>query len=131
MRWAALKHRRALGALVVIAALLVAGRLALNPFVARHTRDVLDSLKDYRGSFDSVSVSLYKLSYTIDGLKLVQTPTPPGGSEKRPFFYARRIEIGLHWRGPIHKNQLVGNAGLDQPKKKQIPRPPQGENPTQ
>jgi len=116
MRWAALKHRRALGALVVIAALLVAGRLALNPFVARHTRDVLDSLKGYRGSFDSVGVSLYRLSYTIDGLKLVQVPTPPGGSEKRPFFYAKRIRIALHWRDLIHKHELVATAELEGPK---------------
>ncbi|HZR11063.1 MAG TPA: DUF748 domain-containing protein [Myxococcales bacterium] len=56
------------------------------------------------------------LSYTIDGLKLVQVPTPKGGQKDRPFFYARRIELGLHWRDLIHKHELVGNVELDGPK---------------
>src|SRR4051812_39731421 len=124
------RHRGLWITLLVIAGLLVAGRLALNPFVSRHTQQVLDSLKGYRGSFDSVSVSLYKLSYTIDGLKLVQTPTPPGGSEKRPFFYARRIEIGLHWRDLIHTHELVGSAELDQPKMNLIAGPSKGQSQT-
>src|ERR1700682_621054 len=113
---AAHRRRGILGALLTIAALLVAGRLALTPFVARHTRQVLQNLKGYRGSFDDVSFSLLRLSSTIDGLKLVQVPTPPGGDEKRPFFYAKQIEIGLHWRNLIHKHELVGTVELDGPK---------------
>ena len=116
MRLAAHRHRKLLLSLAIVAVLLVAARLALNPFVASHTREVLASLKGYRGSFDDVSVSLWRLSYTIDGLKLVQVPTPPGGSEKRPFFHAARIAIGLHWRDLIHKRELVGTVDLDRPK---------------
>src|SRR4051812_35901152 len=101
---------------VAIAAVLVLARLALNPFVGRRTQRVLDSLNGYRGSFKTVKVSLWKLSYTIDGLKLVQVPAPPGATEKRPFFYSDRIEIGLHWRDLIHKHELVGTVELDQPK---------------
>jgi uncharacterized protein YhdP len=108
--------RRAAYVLIVVAALLVAGRLALNPFVTKHTKEVLSSLKGYRGTFDGVSVSLYRLSYTIDALKLVQVPTPKGGSEKRPFFYADEIRLGLHWRNLIHKHELVGSVELDHPK---------------
>ena len=78
--------------LLVIAAVLVVARLALNPFVKHHTQEVLDSLQGYRGSFKDVSVSLYRLSYTIDGLKLVQVPAPRGGENKRPFFFAQRIQ---------------------------------------
>jgi hypothetical protein len=88
----------------------------LTPLVARHTRQILQNLKGYRGSFDDVSFSLLRLSYTIEGLKLVQVPTPPGGDEKRPLFYAKRIEIGLHWRNLIYKHELVGAAELDGPK---------------
>ena len=113
---AARRHQPWLWVPAIVAALLVIGRLALNPFASRHTQQVLDSLQGYRGSFDTVAISLWKLSYTIEGLKLVQVPTPPGGSEKRPFFYARRIEIGLHWRDLIHKHELVGTVELDQPK---------------
>src|SRR3982751_81522 len=105
--------RRLLWTLVIIAAVLAGARIALNPFIAHRTRLVLDSLKGYRGTFDSVSVSLWKLSYSIEGLKLVQVPTPPGASEKRPFFYAERIQIGLHWRNLIHNRELVGTAELD------------------
>ncbi len=104
---------------IVVAAvvgLLAAARLALNPLAARHTRQVLASLHGYRGTFDAVSVSPWHLSYAIEGLKLVQVPTPPGASEKRPFFYARRIEIGLHWRDLIHRHELVAGVELDEPK---------------
>lgn len=122
--------RRLLITVLVIVGLLVAGRLALNPFVAHHTQQVLDSLKGYRGSFDDVAIDLHKLSYTIEGLKLVQVPTPPGGSEKRPFFYAKRIEIGLHWRDLIHKHELVGTVELDDPKLNLIAGPSKGESQT-
>jgi hypothetical protein len=116
MRWIGRRYRGVLWGLAILAGVLLLGRLALNPFAARHTRQVLESLKGYRGSFDDVSVSLWNLSYTIGGLKLVQVPTPPGASEKRPFFYAQRIRIGLHWRDLIHKRELVGTVELDKPK---------------
>ena len=116
MRWTAHRHLGLLWALAFVAVVVVAARFALNPFVARHTQQVLDSLKGYRGSFKDVSISLWRLSYTIDGLKLVQVPTPPGASEKRPFFYAERIQIGLHWRNLIHNRELVGTTELDRPK---------------
>ena len=116
MRWTLRGHHKLLWTSAAIVAVLIAGRLALNPFVSQHTQQVLDSLKGYRGSFDDVSVSLWRLSYTIDGLKLVQIPTPPGANDKRPFFHANRIVIGLHWRNLIHKRELVGSVELDQPK---------------
>ncbi|MCA1827018.1 MAG: DUF748 domain-containing protein [Myxococcales bacterium] len=125
-----MRHRKLLITLAIIAGVLIAGRIALNPFVAHHTQQVLDSLKGYRGSFEDVAVSLYKLSYTIDGLKLVQVPTPPGASEKRPFFYAKRIEIGLHWRDLIHKHELVGSAELDGPKLNLIAGPSKSKSQT-
>lgn len=111
-RW----RRLALFSAAALLSALVAFRLLLNPFVARHTREVLSSLKGYRGHFTDVSVSLLHLSYTIDGLKLVQVPTPPGASEKRPFFYARRIRIGLRFRELIYRRELVATVELDGPK---------------
>ena len=113
---AAQRRRILLWSLVVVAALLVAARIALNPFVAKHTRSVLQSLRGYRGTFDGVTLSFVHLSYTIDGLKLVQVPTPKGAAEKRPFFYAKRIEIGLHWRDLLYRRELVGSVELDEPK---------------
>jgi hypothetical protein len=110
------RRRVILVALLALGGLLVAGRLALTPFVAWQTRKVLQSLQGYRATFDTASFSLVHLSYSIDGLKLVQVPTPPGGDEKRPFFYAKRIVIGLHWHNLIHRHELVGSVELDQPK---------------
>ena len=109
-------RRVLLWTLAALAVALVVVRAALNPFVAKHTRSVLASLHGYRGTFDDVSVSLWHLSYTIEGLKLVQVPTPPGASEKRPFFYVKRAEIGLHWRDLIFRRELVGAVELDNPK---------------
>jgi len=110
------RHQRLFAGLLVLAGLLVAGRLALNPWVSTHTRDVLSSLKGYRGDFDDVSISLLHLSYSIDGLKLVQVPTPPGADVKRPYFYARHIGIGLHLRELIQKRELVAAVDLEGPK---------------
>jgi uncharacterized protein DUF748 len=125
-----MRHGRLVIALAILAVVVLAGRVALNPFVSRHTQAVLDGLQGYRGSFAAVSINLHKLSYTIEGVKLVQVPTPPGGSEKRPFFHARRIEIGLHWRDLIHKHELVGSVELDEPKLNFIARPSKGESQT-
>jgi hypothetical protein len=108
--------RRTAIALAVVVAVLVAARLSLNPYVKHHTQQVLDSLKGYKGSFQDVSVSLHRLSYTIEGLKLVQVPAPRGGETKRPFFFAQRIRLGLHFRDLIHKHELVGSVEIDAPK---------------
>ncbi len=113
----AVRRRTALvAALVVVAVVLAAARIALGPLVARRTRAVLASLHGYRGSFDDVSISLWHLRYTIEGLKLVQVPTPPGASRERPFFHAKRVEIGLHWRDLLYRRELVGSVELDEPK---------------
>jgi hypothetical protein len=108
--------RRLAWTFALIAGLLFIGRLALNPLVKSRTQKILNSLQGYRGTFDDVSISLYRLSYTIEGLKLVQVPAPRGGNDKRPFFFAKRIQLGLHWRDLIHKHELVATVELDDPK---------------
>ena len=50
--------RRLLWTLAIVAAVLFAARLALNPFVSHRTQKVLDSLHGYRGSFHAGCVGL-------------------------------------------------------------------------
>src|SRR5438105_4489246 len=92
------RGRGLLWTLAIVVLVVAAVRIALNPFAARCTRAALARLHGYRGTFDDVSVSLSRLTYTVEGLKLVPVPAPAGGSERRPFFYAKRAGIALHWR---------------------------------
>jgi hypothetical protein len=95
---------------------LVAGRLALTPLAERRTRQVLASIRGYRGDFSDVSVSLLRLSYTIEGIDLVQDPESAAESKARPHFHAKRIEISLDWREIVRRRVLVAAVKLEEPK---------------
>jgi len=94
--------------------LLVAARLALNPYAAWRTREALAGLEGYRGGFSSVSVSVLRLSYSIDGLKLL--PEPRRGGEMRLSFRAKRIEIALAPGELVRRRAGVFRIEVDDPK---------------
>jgi hypothetical protein len=100
-----------LGALLL---LLLAARLALDPYAAWRTREALAGLEGYRGEFSSVSVSVLRLSYSVEGLKLV--PEPRRGGETRVSFRAKRIEIALAPGELVRRRVRVFRVELDEPK---------------
>jgi hypothetical protein len=111
-----LPRRTAWWALGIFVGLLVVGRLLLNPLLAHRTQEILDSIDGYHASFEGISISLYKLSYSIEGLKLTQVPPPPGVAEDRPLLYAKRVQVGLHWRSLLDRRQFVGAVEVDDPR---------------
>jgi hypothetical protein len=99
-------------ALGVLAALLVAGRLALDPFFTWRTRVILSGLEGMRGTFRRVEVRLLHLSYAIDDLRIVKLR--PGGASL-PYLEARRAEFGLLGPELLH-GKVVARVQLYAPK---------------
>ena len=108
------RRRRVRWALGAVLLLLVAARLALDPYAAWRTRKALAGLEGYRGEFSSVSVSVLRLSYSVDGLRLV--PEPRRGTETRVSFRAKRIEIALAPGELIRRRVRVFRVEMDDPK---------------
>lgn len=95
-----------------IAAVLVAGRLALDPLATWRTREVLSGLEGMRGRFSDVEVRLLDLSYAIRDLRLEKVSA---GGAALPFFEVQRARFGLQGRELLHGN-VVARIDLDAPK---------------
>jgi hypothetical protein len=109
-RW----RRRGLWVLGAVLLLLVAARLALDPYAAWRTREALAGLEGYRGEFSSVSVSVLRLSYSVEGLKLL--PEQRRGAETRVSFRAKRIEIALAPGELVRRRVRAFRVEVDDPK---------------
>ncbi len=105
-------QRRLLLAAGIVVALVIAGRLVLDPIATHYTRKGLDQMEGLRGDFARVHVTLFRPGYTITRLKLI---TEPGGDWKTPIFYAESVHVGLDWRSLLH-GQLVAAARIVEPK---------------
>lgn len=99
-------------ALGVLVALLVAGRLALDPFFTWRTRVILSGLDGMRGTFRRVEVRLLHLSYAIDDLRIVKLR--PGGASL-PYLEVARAEFGLLGPELLH-GKVVARVQLHGPK---------------
>jgi len=97
---------------VVLAALFIGFRLALDPIAAHETRQGLARMHGFRGTFDRVHVSLVPLGYTITHLKIVQEP---GGRWDAPIFYADKTHVDLVFHRLLHR-QLVAKVRVVRPK---------------
>jgi uncharacterized protein YhdP len=109
------EHRvlRSLGvALIALAALLVAARLALEPLVARRTHRALEHMHGLWGTFSRVEVSVLHLSYALHDLRIDKVGQ---GGAREPYLAVKRLESGLYWRELVH-GHLVGSLRLDRPK---------------
>jgi hypothetical protein len=103
--------RRAALAVLVLAVLVVALRLALDPLVTWRTARVLEDLDGMRGRFDDVEVRVRDLSYAIHGLKIEKLGA---GGAALPYVDVRRARLGLQWR-ELFRGHLVGDVDLDAP----------------
>jgi hypothetical protein len=99
-------------ALAVIAALIVAVHLLLDPVATHFTRKELAASEDVRGEFLRVHVTVAPPGYAIDRLKLIPRH---GGDWHEPLFYAERIRATLDWRELLHA-RLAARVRIDRPK---------------
>jgi len=109
-------RHRASWTLAIVVLLLIAGRLALTALATWRTRQALATLPGFHSDFSDVSVSIFHLSYTIDGLELRRDPTSEASASGPVFFRAKRIRVGLDWRQVVRNRAIVVAVKVQEPK---------------
>jgi len=112
---------------LVLLALVVAIRLALDPVAAHFTHKALNEAEGIRGDFESVHVSIFPPGYQIHELAIIEQP---GGDWKRPLLRAERAAVELEWRRLLSA-ELSTRLRIEEPKVIFVkrPAPPQPKKP--
>lgn len=96
--------------LVALAAVLLAGRIAL-PFILRsEINHRLAAIPDYNGWVAEVGVSLWRGAYTLYSPVILKRD----GHVKEPFFRADEIDFSIAWR-ELFRGKLVGDIVARRP----------------
>jgi hypothetical protein len=120
------RTRRLAVVLALLALVVVAARLALDPLATWRTRRALEAVEDMRGSFAEVDVRVRDLSYAITDLRLEKVGA---GGARLPFFRVDRARFGLQWR-ELLRGDVVARVDLDRPRLNVVQREkPEGETP--
>ena len=104
--------RRLVVTAAVIAGVLVAIRLLLDPVATHFTRKALRDADGIRGDFHSVHVTVFPPGYQIRRIKIVEHPRDDW---KNPLFYAERVAASVDMSALLHA-RLEARVRLDEPK---------------
>ena len=104
--------RRLLVVAIVLAALVIIIRVFLDPVAAHFTRKGLNDAEGIRGTFEDVHVTVLPPGYEIRNIKIIEDP---GGSWKKPLFFAERIKVRVDWRQLI-RLKVSASVRLEDPK---------------
>jgi hypothetical protein len=109
-RWSAvsLPWRRSAVALLGIAVLAVAARIALPFVLERYVNRVLDRNATYQGSVADVDVALWRGAYMIEGVHVEKR----NGRVPVPFVAAPRVDLSIQWRA-LFDGAFVGEIHFD------------------
>lgn len=105
------RGRRLLIILAIIAAVLIAIRLALAPVILHFANRKLDQIPEYRGHIADVELSLFRGAYQIKDLSLRKAQ----GASSVPFFAADLVDLSVEWGALLH-GKLVGEVELHGPR---------------
>lgn len=94
---------------VVIAALLLAARMALPFEVKRLVNDRLHRIPGYTGYVNDIDIHLWRGAYSMHGFGILRL----NGKVQEPFFLAKKIDFSLAWRELWH-GKIVSNVSVDQ-----------------
>lgn len=100
--------RRVVITVAVVAAILVAARLALPHVVKRMVNDRLDRVPGYTGHVNDIDLHLWRGAYSLHGFRINRQD----GGVTEPFFLARTIEFSLAWRELWHR-KVVSDIVID------------------
>ncbi len=103
-------HRRKLIALLAVAILLLAGRLALPYAVRSYLNGRMARMGDYRGHVDDIDIHLWRGAYSVKALRVDKLT----GKLPVPLFEAQRTDIALSWRALGH-GMLRGTVDFTAP----------------
>ena len=96
--------------LLVIAALLIAARVALPYAVKWYVNKTLDEMPEYDGRIGDVDMKLWRGAYEIESIDIVKT----GGDVPVPFFSSKRVQFSVEWKA-LFAGALVGEMILQSP----------------
>lgn len=106
----AIRFRRHLGALLIIAIVLVVLR-ALLPYAVRgYLNAHMQRMGQYHGQIADIDLHLWRGAYSIDGLRIAKV----SGDVPVPLLDAPHTEIALSWRA-IRHGVLRGKVAFDRP----------------
>ncbi len=96
--------------LLVLAALLIAARVALPWFVLKYVNKTINEMPGYGGHVNDVDIHLWRGAYTIVGVDIVKTD----GDVPVPFFSAPAIDLSVEWRA-LFQGSLVAKIKFARP----------------
>ena len=100
--------RRVVVTVAVIAAFLLAGRIALPLVVKRLVNDRLQAIPGYTGYVNDVGLHLWRGAYSMHGFGILRK----NGKVREPFFLAKDIDFSLAWRDLWHR-KIVSDVQID------------------
>jgi hypothetical protein len=86
--------RRTLIAIGIVAAVLIAARLALPYYVKHQVNERLGSIPGYAGAVQDVGIALFRGAYSLSGVAIYKVD----GASRQPFVSARHIDFSVAWR---------------------------------
>lgn len=98
-------------ALVIIAAIVFAVRIILNPLALYFTRQTLAELPEYNGNAQGVSISIIPPGMSLTGVKITEDPSKPNEFS----FSTEQIKLNIVG-SKLLKGSLVANVGINHPK---------------
>ena len=101
--------RRVVVTVAVIAALLLAARLALPTVVKRLVNDRLQAIPGYTGYVNDIGIHLWRGAYSLHGFGILRL----NGKVREPFFLAKDIDFSLAWRELWHR-KIVSEIYIEQ-----------------
>ena len=100
--------RRLVISLAVIAAVLIAARIAL-PFVVKHqVNQRLAAIPGYWGHVEGVGISLLRGAYSLHDVGIFKV----NGAAREPFVAAEHIDFSVAWRELMHR-KIVSEIYID------------------
>lgn len=100
--------RRVVITVVVLAALLLAARIALPLVVQRMMNDRLQRIPGYTGHVNDLDIHLWRGAYSLNGVGIQRV----NERVREPFFQAKCIDLSLAWRELWH-GKFVSDIAID------------------
>ena len=100
--------RKVVVIVAIVAAVLLAGRIALPLAVRRVMNGRLERIPGYTGHVDKVGIHLWRGAYSLHEFSILRE----NGRVSEPFFLARGIDISLAWRELWHR-RIVSDIRVD------------------
>ncbi|HMX39222.1 MAG TPA: DUF748 domain-containing protein [Saprospiraceae bacterium] len=107
--WSATRKGRII---LIIAAVLVALRIALPYIMLYYANRELGELKGYRGRIEDLSVALLRGAYTLDSIYI--NKLDDGTGQESPFFRSREVDLSIEWKS-LFRGKLAGEIIFDRP----------------